>query len=133
MPAPGAEPSRLAGEGQEVFRAAVRAADRGEPALRVAAVEVALDQENGNGGELPSSGGRAVLIRRDLKANAPSLPTFAIIFSNRVAPSAILEEYKYRPEATTPVFSSTILRSILSKIKKSRLKTPGFSSWHLTN
>jgi hypothetical protein len=116
-----------------VFRAAVRPADPGEPALRVAAVEVALDQENGNGGEPPTSGGRAVLIRSDLKANAPSLPTFAIIISNREAPSAVLGEYEYRSEATTPVFSSTILKSMLSKIKKSRLKTAGVSSGHLTN
>jgi hypothetical protein len=35
--------SRLAGEGQEVFRPAVRAADAGESEFRVAAVEIAIN------------------------------------------------------------------------------------------
>jgi hypothetical protein len=39
----GAEPAAAAGEHQEVFRMAVGTADAGEPAARVAAVEIALD------------------------------------------------------------------------------------------
>jgi len=46
------EPSPLAEEGQELFRMTVRAADPGESALRIAAVEIALDDLLDNGPEI---------------------------------------------------------------------------------
>ena len=40
---------------------------------------------------------------------------------------------RYKKWSQSQVLYFDILKSILSKIKKSRLKTPGFSSRHLTN
>jgi hypothetical protein len=47
----GAKPAGTAGEHQEVFRMAVRTADAGEPAARVAAVQIALDDFFDDGAE----------------------------------------------------------------------------------
>jgi hypothetical protein len=49
----GTKPPGAAGEHQEVLPMAVRTADAGEPAARVAAVEVALDHLLDNGPEEP--------------------------------------------------------------------------------
>jgi hypothetical protein len=49
----GTEAAGAAGEHQQVFRLAVRTADAGKPAARVAAVEVALDHLLDNGPEEP--------------------------------------------------------------------------------
>jgi hypothetical protein len=61
----GAKPSGLAGKHQKVFCPAVRTTDPGEPAARIAAVEILLDDVFDDGTEIAIVPLESVLVFRD--------------------------------------------------------------------